>query len=713
MERLQDIPVRYIKGVGPKRAEAFALRGVFSVEDLLYYFPRRYEDRTRFSLIAGLEEGVEQTIKVNILVCGQRSSWRKKRFSITEAIVEDSSSRLSCVWFNQPYLKQYLKPGVGLILYGRVERYAGKLQMTNPEFEVVSEEADQPGSAREGPGESLNIGRIVPVYPAVSGLGQRSLRRMVKESLDKYVPKIQDFLPYELRCRNNLFNLAESLINIHFPETEQRRKDAYTRLAFEEFFIFQLPLAIRKLKRKNSRGIAHKADTRLVADFIKSLPFELTDSQKQVIREISQDMASDQPMQRLLQGDVGSGKTVVATIAGMIAIGGNHQVAFMAPTEILARQHYEKIRLQSNKVTKSQGHKVTVKNIEIALLTGSLTLKEKENTFTRIKSGEIDLVIGTHALLEGNVEFKDLGLVVIDEQHRFGVAQRALLSGKGRHPDVLIMTATPIPRTLAITLYADLDVSAITQMPAGRKPIKTEWITSFKREWLYELIRLTVSRGRQAYVVYPIIEESFALDLLSAKKMYEEFRETLFKEFSVGLIHGKLKQKEQDRIMAEFKSGKLQILIATTVLEVGIDVANATLMVIEEAHRFGLSQLHQLRGRVGRAEFESICVVISDAAGADAKARLASLVKYNDGFKIAEQDLKIRGPGEYFGTRQHGLTGLRIGNPLTQMQLLKKAKEETVRLLNSDPKLESRPNLGLKEKLLQRFPEYEKMILVG
>ena len=707
MERLQDIPVRYIKGVGPKRAEAFALRGVFNVEDLLYYFPRRYEDRTKFSSIASLEEGAEQTIKVSVVVSGGRKSWRRKAFNITEAVVEDSSSRLSCVWFNQPYLKQYLKPGVGLILYGKVERYAGKLQMTNPEFEVVSEEAGQPGSSQEGQGESLNIGRIVPVYPSVPGLGQRSLRRMIKQSLDKYVSKLEDFLPSELRSRNNLLDLGESLSNIHFPETELKQKDAYTRLAFEEFFIFQLPLVIRKIKRKENPGLAHQVNAKLANDFTKRLPFELTQSQKQVIQEISSDMASPQPMQRLLQGDVGSGKTVVATIAAMMAIGGGYQVAFMVPTEILARQHYEKIKSQVTGQN-SQG-----KEIKIGLLTSSLKDQDKVKLLAEIKSAGVDLVIGTHALLEGNVEFKKLGLVVIDEQHRFGVGQRAKLPRKGPHPDILIMTATPIPRTLAITLYADLDVSMITQMPAGRKPIKTEWITSFKRKWLYEVIRNTVNQGRQVYAVYPIIEESFALDLLSAKKMYQEFQENLFKEFNVGLIHGKLKQKEQDRIMEEFKSGKLQILIATTVLEVGIDVANAALMVIEEAHRFGLSQLHQLRGRVGRGEHESICLVVSDAAGVDAQARLASLVKYADGFKIAEQDLKIRGPGEYFGTRQHGLTGLKIGNPLSQMQLLKKAREESIRLLNSDPGLESQSNLALKEKLLQRFPDYEKMILVG
>jgi ATP-dependent DNA helicase RecG len=697
MEKLSDISVRYLKGIGPKKAEAFASRGVRSVEDLLYFFPRRYEDRTDFSLISGLKEGLEQTIRVKVVTSGQRRSWRRRGFSITEALVEDPSDRLSCVWFNQPYLNQYLKPGTELILYGRLERYAGKVQMTNPEFEVISGETE----------ESLNIGRIVPVYPAVTGLGQRSLRRVVKEALDKYVSKIAEFLPYELRSRNKLFNLAQSLINIHFPESPALQKEAYTRLAFEEFFIFQLPLAIRKLRRKESPGIAHKADTGLLGDFIKSLPFELTDSQKQVVREITQDMANGQPMQRLLQGDVGSGKTVVAAIAGIVAIGGGYQVAFMVPTEILARQHFEKI----GSLVRGQG--TENKGIRIGLLTSSLKDNEKEKLLGEIKSGEVDLVIGTHALLEGNVGFKKLGLVVIDEQHRFGVGQRAILPQKGLYPDVLIMTATPIPRTLAITLYADLDISVITQMPAGRKPIRTEWITGFKREWLYELIRKNVSQGRQVYVVYPIIEESFALDLLSAKKMYAEFREKLFPGLSVGLLHGKLKPKEQERIMEEFKSGKVQVLIATTVLEVGIDVANATLMVIEQAERFGLSQLHQLRGRVGRGEYESMCVVVSDASGNDAKARLASLVKYPDGFKIAEEDLKIRGPGDYFGSRQHGLTGLRIGNPLTQMQLLKRAKEETVRLLNSDLRLESRLNQPLKEKLLQRFPEYEKAMLVG
>ena len=698
MEKLNEVSVRYLKGIGPKRAKVFAKYGVESAEDLLYYFPRRYEDRTNFVRIADLKEGQNQTIKAAVLVSGDRRSWRRRGFSITEAVVEDSTGRLSCVWFNQPYLKQYLKPGTALILYGKVEKYSGKLQMNVPEFEIVSEDSD----------ETLNIGRIVPVYALPQGLGQRTLRRLIKNVIDGYLSRLYDFLPYDIRSRNNLLNLAKSIINIHFPEDAQLQKQAYTRLAFEEFFLFQLPLALGKLKRKEKAGISHKTEGRLVESFIKNLAFKLTESQIKVIGEIKQDMSSPLAMQRLLQGDVGSGKTVVATVAALVAVQGGYQAAFMAPTEILAHQHYEKIKSQSHNVTKSQG-----KKIEIALLTSSIDKKEKEIILKEIIKGKIDLVIGTHALLQEEVQFKRLGLVIIDEQHKFGVGQRALLPQKGPNPDVLIMTATPIPRTLAITLYGDLDISVINELPPGRKPIQTQWITSAKRDWLYGFIKEKVLSGRQVYIVYPLIEESYALDLLSAKKMYAEFKNNIFKDFDVGLIHGRLKQKEQDRMMSEFNTGKLQILIATTVLEVGIDVANASVMVIEHAERFGLSQLHQLRGRIGRGKDQSFCILISDADSPQAQPRIEAMVNYTDGFRIAEEDLKIRGPGEYFGSRQHGLTGLKIANPLTQMQLLKRAREEAIKLVNHDPRFETKPNLHLKEKLLQRFPEYEKLMLVG
>jgi ATP-dependent DNA helicase RecG len=714
MEKLSDINIRYIKGIGPQRAKAFAKYGVENAEDLLYYFPRRYEDRSNFVRIRDLGQGQSQTIKANVLVSGERRSWRRRGFSITEAVVEDDSGRISCIWFNQPYLKQYLKPTVELILYGKVESYAGKLQMSNPEFELVSREADEPDSSKERLGESLNIGRIVSIYPAVEGMGQRTLRRLIRQTIDKYIGKLSEFLPYDIRLRNNLLNLAQSLINIHFPQDAERQKEAYRRLAFEEFFLFQLPLALRKLKRKEKPGIAHKVEGRLVESFIEHLAFKLTDSQIKVIGEIKQDMASSQAMQRLLQGDVGSGKTVVATVAALSAVQGGYQAAFMAPTEILAKQHYEKISYQLSALPVRQaGVSCQLKPIKIGLLTSSIDKKEKEVILKEIRQGKIDLVIGTHALLQEEVQFKNLGLVIIDEQHKFGVGQRALLPQKGSNPDVLIMTATPIPRTLAITLYGDLDVSVINELPPGRKPIQTQWITSSKRDWFYGFIKEKVLSGRQVYIVYPLIEESYALDLLSAKKMYAEFKNNLFKDFQVGLIHGKLKQKEQDRMMSGFNRGKLQILIATTILEVGIDVANASVMVIEHAERFGLSQLHQLRGRIGRGKDQSFCILISDADSLEAKARIEAMVNYSDGFRIAEEDLKIRGPGEYFGSRQHGLTGLKLANPLTQMQLLKRAREEAIKLVDRDPRFEAKPNLLLKDKLLQRFPEYEKLMLVG
>ncbi|MCU0651320.1 MAG: ATP-dependent DNA helicase RecG [Candidatus Omnitrophica bacterium] len=706
MEPLQKIAIQFLKGIGPKRAESFAKHGINNVEDLFYYFPRRYEDRTKFVPIAMLQEGEPQTIKASVVVSNQRRSWRRRGFSITQAMVDDKTGRLETVWFNQPYLKKYLEPGVEVILYGKPEHYAGRLQMSNPEFEIVSKDAKD---------ESLNIGRIVPVYTAPSGIGQRSFRKLMRSALDKYVSGVEEFyvsgveefLPYDIRSKNGLSNLAESILNIHFPKDEESRLIAYKRLAFEEFFLFQVPCFVRKLLRVQASGIAHMTKGPMVDGFIKALPFSLTDSQIQVLGEIEADMARPHAMHRLLQGDVGSGKTVVATIAAVMAVQGRYQSAFMVPTEILAKQHFDKIKQQVS-VVSSQGS-----GLRIALLTSGLLKKDKEKIIQEIRDGSIDLVIGTHALLEEDVKFSRLGLVIIDEQHRFGVGQRALLPQKGDNPDVLIMTATPIPRTLAITIYGDLDISAITSLPPGRRPITTRWISGDKRQWLYGFIKKEVQSGRQAYIVYPLIEESFAVDLLSAEKMHAELSETVFKGLNVGLIHGRLKQSQQDSIMSDFKAGRIHVLIATTVLEVGIDVANATVMAIEHADRFGLSQLHQLRGRIGRGKFDSTCILISDAGTDESKARLGAMVASGDGFKIAEEDLKIRGPGEYFGSRQHGLTGLRIGNPLTQMQLLKKAREEAAKIVGQDPHLTQRVNQPLKQKLIARFPEYEKLIMVG
>ena len=697
MEKSLNTPIQYLKGIGPKRAKSFSKIGINTLEGLLYYFPRRYEDRTNFTSIAKLQEGQTQTIRAEVLAKGAHSSFRRRGFSILEVAVGDETGKIFCVWFNQPYLKEYFKVGTTLILYGKIERYGRRLQMNSPEFELISgEEA-----------ESLSLARIVPIYTLPEGITQRYLRQIIKNVLDEYLSNINDFLPYDIRARNNLLNLAKSLINIHFPENQEMQKLAYKRLAFEEFFLFQLPLALRKLKKKEKVGIAHKIEGGLLQNFINALPFKLTQTQEKVVAEIKEDMAKPQVMQRLLQGDVGSGKTVVATIASIIAIQGGYQVAFMVPTEILARQHFEKIKSQIPN-PKSQ-----TKEIKIVLLSSSVDKKEKERLYQDIKKGRINLVIGTHALLEENVEFKNLGLVVIDEQHKFGVGQRALLPQKGSNPDVLIMTATPIPRTLAITLYGDLDISVITELPPGRLPIKTLHFSEDKKSEAYAIAKEQLRQGNQVYIVYPIIEESYALDIAGAKKMYSRLKSGEFKEFNLGLIHGRLKQKEQDEIMLKFRNRELDLLVSTTVLEVGIDVPNATCMVIEHAERFGLSQLHQLRGRVGRGGKKSSCILISSAQTEEAGARLGAMVKYSDGFRIAEEDLKIRGPGEFFGRRQHGLTELKIANPLTQMQLLKKARDEAIKLLYWDSKLEARQNLFLKEKLLQRFPEYEKLMVVG
>ncbi|MDD3345851.1 MAG: ATP-dependent DNA helicase RecG [Candidatus Omnitrophica bacterium] len=687
--------IQYLKGVGPKKAEGFSSKGINTIDDLLYYFPRRYEDRRDFSPVSGLEEGKFYTIKAHVLAGNQRNSWSRRSFNITEAVLADQSGRINCVWFNQPYLQGYLKAGAPVILYGKAEIYNGRMQMSNPEYEFLDKED----------GDSLSIGRIVPIYSLPKGFSQRGMRQLVKDALDGFLPQVKDCLPYDMRKRNNLFNLAQSLLNIHFPQDPRLQKESFTRLSFEEFLIFQLPLALRKLKRKEKKGIAHKAEGQMTRSFISGLPFRLTAAQEKVIAEIKSDMESGQVMQRLLQGDVGSGKTVVATWACLAAAQSGYQAAFMVPTEILARQHYARITSQLSGLTLS-GRK-----IRLGLLTGQNN--EKEGIYKEIKEGKVDLVIGTHALLQKKVVFKALSFIVIDEQHKFGVGQRALLPAKGNNPDVLIMTATPIPRTLAITLYGDLDISVINELPEGRLPVKTIHFSQKEEDKGFAIARDELALGRQAYIVYPVIEESYALDIAGAKKMFTRLKEEQFKGFRVGLVHGKLKPAEQEEAMSGFRNKKIDLLISTTILEVGVDVPDATCMVISHAERFGLSQLHQLRGRIGRGREQSFCVLISDAQTEDARARLNAMVASCDGFRISEEDLKIRGPGEFFGKRQHGLTELKIANPLTQLQLLKRAREEALRVISRDPGLSLKENRLLKESLLRRFPEYENFMEIG
>lgn len=693
--------IQYLKGIGPKRAKSFDDSGIKTIEDLLFYFPRRYEDRSRVIPIDKVTSGNVVTVEGEVLHVGGRRAMRRG-MDVLEVILGDDTAKVTAVWFNQPYLRHYFLEGKKVLLHGKAEIYKERLQIVSPEFEMIDETE-----------ESQELDRIVPRYTVPQGYSQRSFRKIVKIVLDKHIPQVEEVLPFNIRSKHKLLNIAQSLLNIHFPLNHDLRKEAFRRLCFEEFFIYQVPLVLRKLKRKEKAGIAFKIDDAFLDAFIQTLIFELTFSQKMVLAEIKHDMSSNKPMQRLLQGDVGSGKTIVATLASLIAVSNNFQVAFMVPTEILANQHFEKLKAQLSVFRPQSIVHSPQKNIKIELLTASVTKEKKGKIYKDIAKGDVDVVIGTHAVIQEGVHFKNLGLIVIDEQHKFGVSQRTLLTKKGISPDILIMTATPIPRTLAMTLYGDLDISLIRELPPGRQKIETILYNFSERSCAYDFVKKQVLENRQIYIVYPIIEESESLELSSAKKMFKEFSDEIFKEFKVGLLHGRLKKEEQERTMKAFRDQKLDILVATTILEVGIDVPNATVMMIEHADRFGLSQLHQMRGRVGRGAHASFCLLVSDAETEEAKERLGAFVKETDGFKIAEEDLKLRGPGEFFGDRQHGLVQLKIANPLTQMHLLKAAREEAMKLIETDPKLSDRNNQELKRQLYKRFPEFEKFLEVA
>lgn len=727
--------IQYLKGVGPKRFKLLEKLGLKTAEGLLYYFPRRYEDRSKFASISQLTSGVAQAILATVLTAGLRRSPKRKIF-IFELMAQDKTGKIKCLWFNQPYLHKYFKPGQKVILYGKAEAYNNRLQINSPDYEILEDDedfnplAEIPGfqagdecvqenisaSGREpqtlvrgvstSVKQSLNIGRIVPIYSLTEGLNQRYLRKIIKGCLDEFIPALSDVLPYEIRNRLNLLNLAQSLNQIHFPQDLEKQQLALRRLSFEEFFLYQLPVVLRKRNAAKKQGIAQKINPLFIKEIINGLDFKLTLAQQKVLNEIIKDMASLQPMHRLLQGDVGCGKTIVAFLASLIAINCGYQVAFMVPTEILASQHFENF---SRLVKKIKG----LQKLKICLLTSGLDKKSQQAYYRRIKQGRINLVIGTHSLIEEGLEFNNLSLVVIDEQHKFGVSQRALLPKKGKNPDCLIMTATPIPRTLSLTLYGDLDISVIDELPLGRQEVKTLRFLESQRKGAYDFVKQELRAGRQAYIVYPLIEESEILDLKAANQMYKELKEKEFSQFKLGLIHGKIKKDQAKAVMQSFENGKIDLLVATSVLEVGVDVANATCMVVEHAERFGLSQLHQLRGRIGRGVFKSFCILIADAKTPEAIARLKAITELNDGFKIAEEDLRIRGPGEFFGKRQHGLSELKIANPLTQMHLLKLAREEAKKIILNDPNLEQRQNSAIKQLLKERFGQFEDLEEAG
>jgi ATP-dependent DNA helicase RecG len=659
-------PVQFVKGVGPQRAAALARAGVTTVEGLLLHLPLRYEDRRSFARVADLRPGMRVSVRGTVAAAGLR---RARRMTLFELRLEDDSGRLKALWFNQPFLKDVLRPGTHVVLFGEVTRdpFGGaRLMMTSPQHELV-EAGDEAG---------IHTGRIVPIYEKIGTFTPKPLRRVLGGLAELIPNDLHDPLPEEVRSRLGVIGRAEALRRVHRPgdddlaELNAFRSPGHLRLILEEFFLFQLGLAGRRSGRRASRkGQAFEITDRTREAVKRILPFHLTGAQKRALREIADDLRSPHPMNRLLQGDVGSGKTVVALLAMAIALDNGYQTAFMAPTEILAEQHFLTFRRLLARCP-----------WPVELLTASQRSAARAEALARIASGQARVVVGTHALIQEGVRFHRLGLAVVDEQHRFGVMQREDLRRKGYEADVLVMTATPIPRTLALTAYGDLDVSLVDEKPPGRKPVRTLLKPASARREVLALVRSELAAGRQGYLVYPLVEESEKLeDVAAATEMAERWREALPGE-RVGLLHGRMKSAEKERAMAAFTAGETRLLVATTVIEVGVDVPNASLMVVEHAERFGLAQLHQLRGRVGRGAAESVCLLLTQGRlSEEARARLDALVETDDGFRLAERDLELRGPGDFFGTRQSGMPSFRVGQLIRDRALLERARSEAFR----------------------------------
>ena len=674
-----SISAQFVKGVGPSKLKVLNRLGIETVADLLYCLPRRYEDRSKIKPISEVRLGNFETIRAKVLVLGDRTS--KRGMNIFRMAIGDPTGVIYAVWFNQPYMKDRFKIGQEVIMYGKIERYS-YLQINNPEYEILT-------GTRE---DSVHMARIVPIYPLTESLNQRWFRNVLKYTIDKYIQGIFDILPYDIRQRNNLMSLREAVRNVHFPVSNMVLQKARYRLIFDEFLLLQAGIAIKRAEVKiDLKGYSHNPEGELLDRFKTKLPFEFTKSQLNVIEEIKQDMKNPKPMNRLLQGDVGSGKTIVALYALILAVQNKSQGALMVPTEVLSAQHYTNIVKLLNGL-----------DIKVAMLSGDLKPEERDRRRHMIEIGEADIVVGTHALIQEGMRFKKLGLAVIDEQHKFGVMQRAFLKSQSINPDILIMTATPIPRTLALTVYGDMDISIIDEMPPGRKKIHTLYFEEKKREKAYKVTGEQVRLGRQVYVVYPLIEGSEKSDLRAAVQMHKELM-NFFPDFKVGLLHGKMKSKDKEMIMNDFRHRKIDILVSTIVIEVGVDIPNASTMIVEHAERFGLSQLHQLRGRIGRGGYISYCILVASPKSDDARQRIDAMLKTDDGFKIAEEDLEIRGPGEFFGTRQHGLPGLKIGNIIRDRDILEVAKTEAFRLVEKDRFLRMPENRYLLERLRKNF----------
>lgn len=668
--------VKYIKGVGPSRVLLLNKLGIFTLNDLITYYPRTYEDRNKPKYICECEEGEE--VLIEAIACSKITNVRLKGKTMQKLIVRDETASATLTWFNQPYLRDKFSIGNKYKFFGKVSKKAGKITFNSPVYD--NEEKNQ------------NTGRIIPIYPLTYGLAQSTIRKIMEAGVQDVYGNLPETLPEYITKEYKLENINEATKHIHFPDEFKDFNIARNRLVFEELLSVQLAL----LELKNNymyeeKGIKFEKQVK-ISDVINTLPFKLTNAQRRVLEEIESDMESDKTMNRLLQGDVGSGKTVVAMCSAYKAVKSGYQAAIMAPTAILATQHLENFK----NILENLG-------IRCELLISGITKKKKEDILERLKNGEIDILIGTHAIIEENVIFKNLGLVVTDEQHRFGVKQRTKIAEKGKNPDVLVMTATPIPRTLALILYGDLDISIIDELPPNRKKIETIAVGKQMTDRINNFIKQQVNEGRQAYVVCPLVEENEEMDLKSVEKLYQTYSTEVFPEYKVEYIHGKMKPKEKDEIMEKFKNKEIDILISTTVIEVGVDVPNANIMVIENAERFGLAQLHQLRGRVGRGEYQSYCILKCEGKSENTRKRMKVMVETNDGFVISEKDLELRGSGDFFGTMQHGLPEFKIANLFEDIEMLKMVQSVAMKILSDDPKLEKEKNQLLKDLIRDKF----------
>ncbi|CDF57900.1 ATP-dependent DNA helicase RecG [Thermobrachium celere] len=674
--------IKYLKGVGPKNAEYLRSLGIYTIEDIFYYFPRDYEDRANTKKIRDLKDGEIVTLIAEVaLINGTRKTQTGK--NLTSIVFKDDTGFITGIWFNQPYIKKTFKVGEKVLLYGKVNRRFAELQMVDPKYEKNFDNNDE------------NSVGILPIYPLNKYLSQKTLRNIIKNALINKRELLKEILPKRILDEFNLVDIQTAIDNIHFPKNKDMLNKSIYRLKFEELFLIQLGLQYYKKSINSDLSAYNIPLSGRLKELKEKLPFELTNAQSRTIREILLDMKKNKPMNRLVQGDVGSGKTVIAAIAMFNCAEAGYQAAMLAPTEILAEQHFSSITSLLKDF-----------DLNIALITGSTTKKQKEKILTDLANGEIDIIIGTHALLQENVEFKNLALVVTDEQHRFGVRQRATLVSKGHNPHVLVMTATPIPRTLALFMYGDMDISIINELPKGRQKVDTYFVRSTMRERVYNFIKKEVMEGRQAYIVCPLVEESEKIEAISAEEAYDFLVNNTFNgnDKIVAVLHGKMSNEEKDFIMQKFKEGAIKVLVSTTVVEVGVNVPNATVMVVENAERFGLAQLHQLRGRVGRGSLKSYCILISDATNKEAIDRLTIMTKTNDGFVISEKDMELRGTGELFGMRQHGLPDLKIADIFKDIEILKTTRDLARRLIE-DNMLEKDEFEPLRIKIESMFKE--------